>query len=107
MKSIKTAVFLGGLALSGMAAASLELAQEKQCVQCHKMKEDFAGPSFQKIAQARKGERDAVTKMVHIIRQGSDGGTPHWGAARMPGMQERPEVSPAQARTLARWILEQ
>ncbi|ROZ75705.1 c-type cytochrome [Ramlibacter sp. WS9] len=108
MKSIELAAFLGGLVLCSAAAASTELAQAKQCMQCHKVKEAFAGPSFHEIAQARKGQRDAMTKMVVTIRRGSNAtGGPHWGAATMPDMKERPEVSQAEARTLAKWILKQ
>lgn len=108
MKSSKWVALFGGLFLCGAAAASADLAQAKQCMQCHKAKEDFAAPSFHKIALTRKGQRDAVTKMVVTIRRGSDGTAgPHWGTAKMPDMKERPEVSQADATKLAKWILTQ
>lgn len=108
MKTLSGAVLLGCLALSGTALADADLAAKKQCMQCHKLKEDFAAPSFHKIAQARKNQRDAVANMMATIRRGSDGsdGT-HWGKAKMPDMSERPLVSPSEARTLAEWVLKQ
>ena len=108
MRILEMSALLGGLAFSGCALANAELAAAKQCIQCHKAKEDFAGPSFHKIALARKGQRDAESKMVATIRLGSEGsGGPHWGVAKMPDTSERPLVSPAEARQLARWILAQ
>jgi cytochrome c len=108
MRRLPIALLLGSVAFAGQAWASAELATEKQCMQCHKVKEDFAGPSFQKIAQARKGQRDAESRMIAVIRMGSDGsGGPHWGTAKMPDTAERPLISPSEARQLAKWILKQ
>lgn len=108
MRKLPLVALLGVFSVCGSAMASADLAESKQCMQCHKVKEDFAGPSFHKIALTRKGERDSITKMVATIRLGSGGtGSPHWGAAKMPDAKERPEVSPAEARTLAQWILKQ
>jgi cytochrome c len=77
-------------------------------MQCHKVKEDFAGPSFHKIAVARKGEPDAVKRLAATIRKGSaDTGGPHWGKAKMPDQSERPTVSASEATKLAIWVLEQ
>lgn len=108
MKLLMKSAMLGGLLICVPAFASIELATSKQCVQCHKLKEDFAGPSFQKIAAARKKEADAVKRMTATIRQGSAGtGGPHWGKATMPDQTERPLVSEKEAKTLAQWILKQ
>lgn len=95
-------------AFCSVAAANEALAQEKQCMGCHAMKEDGAGPSIQKIAQVWKGRKDAEATMVEIIRQGSGAtGGPHWGKAKMPDQAERPMVSDAEARSIAKWILTQ
>jgi cytochrome c len=109
MRQLASTALLGSLVFfCGTAFASAELAEAKQCMQCHKVKEDFAGPAFHKIAQARKGQRDAISRMTATIRQGSEpAGGPHWGTAKMPNMAERPQVSKAEARKLAQWILKQ
>jgi cytochrome c len=96
---------VGALALSGSAFANEKLVQEKQCLGCHAMKEDGAAPSFHKIAQLWKGRAGAEAKMVATIRQGSEGtGGPHWNKATMPDQSERPLVSEAEARRIAKWI---
>jgi cytochrome c len=108
MKQLVHAALLGSLLAGGSAFASVELANTKQCMQCHKAKEDFAGPSFHKIAVARKGEPDAIKRMTATIRQGSAStGGPHWGEAKMPDQSERPMVSEKEAKALAKWILKQ
>lgn len=85
-----------------------KLAQEKQCMGCHDVKKDGAGPSFEKIAMKWKGNKDAVRTMVKTIRMGSEAaGGPHWGPAKMPNDAERPQVSEAEARQLANWIQNQ
>ena len=90
------------------AFADAKLAQDKQCMGCHDLKKDGAGPSFQKIAVLWKGRKDAEQMLVATIRKGSEGtGGPHWNKATMPDQSERPLVSDAEARRIARWILTQ
>lgn len=99
---------LVAFATQGTAHADAKLAQDKQCMGCHDVKKDGAGPAFQKIATYWKGRKDAEAMMVATIRKGSDGtGGPHWNKATMPNQAERPLVSDAEARKLARWILTQ
>lgn len=110
---IATLCALGALtALPALAADKMplgqKLAQEKQCMGCHDVKKDGAGPSFEKIAIKWKGDKDAVRTMVKTIRMGSEAaGGPHWGAAKMPNDAERPQVSEAEARQIANWIQNQ
>lgn len=95
-------------AFHGAAMADDKLVQEKQCMGCHALAKDGAAPSFQKIARFWKGRQDAEPMMVAIIRQGSAGsGEPHWNKATMPDQGERPLVSDAEARSIAKWILTQ
>ncbi len=90
------------------AFASAELAESKMCMQCHAIKEDGAGPSFQKIAAKWRKEPHPVRAIVAITRQGSGDEKPlHWGKARMPDDSERPQLSEREARAIARWILKQ
>lgn len=96
------------LALPLQVSASEALAAEKQCMQCHKVKEDWAGPSFQRIAQKWKGRKDTVKQLTATIQRGSAATAgPHWGVARMPDGSERPRVSDAEARALIAWIMTQ
>ncbi|HJV72014.1 c-type cytochrome [Ideonella sp.] len=95
-------------AFHGAAMASEKLAQDKQCMGCHAIKEDGAAPSFQKIARFWKGRQDAEASMVATIRRGSAAtGGPHWNKATMPDQAERPLVSEPEAKALAKWILAQ
>lgn len=111
----KTATLFAFAALSVLPALAADkvplgqkLAQDKQCMGCHDVKKDSAGPSFEKIAAKWHGNKDAVRIMVKTIRMGSDAaGGPHWGAAKMPNDSERPQVSEAEARQLANWIQNQ
>lgn len=108
MKMSLVVVFAFALSSPGAAMASQKLAEAKQCFGCHSIKEDGAGPSFQKIAKAWKGRKDAQAVLVKTIRQGSAAaGGPHWNKATMPDQSERPLVSDAEAKRLARWILKQ
>lgn len=92
----------------GIASASEKLAQEKQCMGCHAVSQDGAAPAFQKIARFWKGRKDAEAMMVATIRKGSAAtGGPHWNQATMPDQAERPLVSDAEAKRIAKWILTQ
>lgn len=97
-----------GAALSVPALADQKLAEAKQCFGCHAMATDGAGPAFKKIAVLWRGRKDAEAKLVATIRQGSSAtGGPHWNKATMPDQAERPLVSEAEAKRLAKWIVAQ
>ena len=108
---MKTSLLLGliiAFTATSAAMANEKLAQDKQCFGCHATKPNSAAPPFQKIAQLWKGTKDAETKLVAINRQGSAATTgPHWNKATMPDQSERPLVSEAEARQIAKWILTQ
>ena len=107
-KSTPAVLALALAAALPSAQASAGLAEQKQCVQCHHAGQPRAAPSFQEIAQKYKGQKDGVATMEAVIRRGSRStGGPHWGQATMPDTAERPEVSTAEARTLAKWIASQ
>lgn len=108
---MKTSLVLGlalGMGLHAAAFADQKLAEEKQCFGCHAIKEDGAGPSYQKIAKAWKGRKDAESVLVKTVLKGSSAaGGPHWNKATMPDQAERPRVSDAEAKRLVAWILKQ
>ncbi|WP_238323222.1 c-type cytochrome [Acidovorax sp. JHL-9] len=106
MKTLHLLVVAGLLGMGFSAWANPQLADEKQCMQCHSITKDGAGPAFQKIAVRWKGDRSAEKTLVATIRKGSDGGSGrHWGIAKMPDDSERPLVSEAEAKQLVKWIL--
>lgn len=103
--SVVLAVIVGALT-SGPVVADQQLAEAKQCFGCHDMAKEGAGPPFKKMAAFWKGKPDAERQLIRTIRQGSEGTAgPHWNKATMPNQAERPTVSEAEARRIARWIL--
>jgi cytochrome c len=95
-------VLAGTLAVAP-AFASEKLAQDRGCIECHKIDVDGPqGPSFRKIATLYRGlpAAEVKPKLVHKVRVG---GTEHWGTNVMPPQSYR--VSEAQAKTLVDWCL--
>ena len=108
MKVILVTAMLVALGTSGQALASAKLAEEKQCMQCHAVDKDTIGPSFRTISAIYKRVKNPQARLIEVMRQGSDANLgPHWGKARMPNGSERPLISDAEGKQLARWILSQ
>ena len=80
------------------AQASETLARSKNCLSCHTVDKRVVGPSYKDIAARYKG-KSAEAALVQKIREGGSGS---FGAVPMP---PNPNVSEADARTLAKWIL--
>ncbi len=75
-------------------------------MQCHSIDKDSIGPSFQKIKAIYKKVKNAESKLIDVMRLGSDAHLgPLSGRARMPDATERPPISDREAKQLARWIL--
>jgi cytochrome c len=86
--------------------ADLKFVEAKQCFGCHDMVKEGAAPPFNKIAAFWKGKPEAERQIVSTVRRGSEGtGGPHWNKATMPDQAERPLVSEAEAKRIAKWIL--
>jgi len=77
----------------------LALARARQCLACHQIDEKRVGPPFASIRARFRGDLAAVPYLAQSIRQGGRG---RWGVIPMPS---QPQVSPAEAAQLARWIL--
>ena len=75
--------------------ASLE---RYRCTICHADHETLAGPAFADVAAKYASDRRAVARIARDIRQGVRSGAP-WH------MPPHPEVSPGDARTMARYIM--
>jgi len=77
-----------------------ELVQQLRCYGCHALEETLLGPSYQAISRLHAGRKDI---MVDILAEKIIfGGAGNWGVVPMVPNEH---VTPEQARTIARWIL--
>lgn len=90
-------VFLSGSA--GLVQANYDLLQQKNCFACHYMDKRKYGPHFKEISAKYAKESTAEELMAKKIRAGGAG---VWGEDMMP---PQPQVSDAEARVIARFIL--
>ena len=90
-----------GLASAAPAFAQADVAQKKNCMACHAVDKKVVGPAFKDVAAKYAGQAEAVDKLAVKIVKGSTG---TWGAIPMPA---NPQVSEAEAKQLAAWILSQ
>lgn len=100
MKHLTLAAALVVLAAPG-AQASADLAKAKACMACHTVNSKLVGPSYKDVAAKYAKDAGAEASIVDKIRKGSSG---TWGPVPMPA---NPQVSEADAKTLAKWILSQ
>lgn len=87
------------LAVAMPAAASLDLAKKNACTACHAVDKKLLGPSYQDVAKKYAGQKDAVAALAASIKAGGMG---KWGQVPMPA---QPNLSEADAKALATWIL--
>ena len=100
MKAIRTLSLAVALGLaSGAAMASADLAKAKNCMACHAEAKKLIGPSYKDVAAKYANDKDAVAKLSEKIRKGGVG---VWGQIPMPA---NPQVSEAEAETLAKWVM--
>ena len=96
MKSLLVSI----LALAaGPAFAQADLAQKKNCLACHAADKKLVGPSYKDVAAKYAGQKDAVAMLAEKIQKGGVGA---WGQVPMPA---NPQVTDAEAKQLAGWIL--
>lgn len=76
------------------------LAQQKACLACHAVDRKVVGPSFKDVAKRYKGKAAMVEAMAVKIKKGGAGA---WGTIPMPANN----VSDAEAKMLAQWVLAQ
>ena len=98
MKRVLVALSIG-LCVSGSALASADLAKAKNCLACHAADKKVVGPSYQEVAAKYAKDKDAQGKLAKKLREGGVGA---WGQIPMPA---NPQVSEAEAQTLAKWVL--
>lgn len=84
--------------LAPAAFANQELAQKKNCMNCHALDSKRVGPAYKDVAAKYAQDKDAYKKLAKKIKEGGAGA---WGAMAMPPN----DVTPAEAETLAKWVL--
>lgn len=87
------------LALPLAALSSPELARKNNCVACHATESRLVGPAFLEVADKYRGQPEAPAAVASHIREGGSG---RWGEMAMPA---QPQLSAADAKRLATWIL--
>lgn len=100
MKAFATVVSLAAVVLASTpATADQALATDKKCMTCHAVDKKLVGPSYKEVAAKYAGRPGMVDKLAAKITAGGDGS---FGALKMP---PNPQVSDAEAKKLAAWIL--
>ena len=80
------------------AMAQLDLAKSKNCLACHAVDKKVVGPAYQDVAKKYAGDKNAAATLAKRIK----GGSGVWGPVPMPA---NPQVSDAEAKKLAAWVL--
>lgn len=88
------------LAQNAMAADPAQLAQQKGCLACHSVDKKIVGPAYKDVAKKYAGQAGAADKLAAKIQKGGSGS---WGTVPMPPNN----VTPAEAKELATWVLSQ
>jgi cytochrome c len=99
MKTLLALTAVAGLFAATPAFASAELAKAKNCMACHATDKKLVGPAYKDVAAKYAGQKDAVDKLAQKIIKGGSG---VWGPVPMP---PNANVSEAEAKTLAAWVL--
>lgn len=84
---------------AGSAFATEELFKRSNCMACHAVDQKRVGPSLKEVAAKYKGDGSAARMLAEKIRKGGGG---VWGQMPMP---PQPQVSEADAKVLAEYIL--
>ena len=86
-------------AVCAPAMADQALATAKNCMACHAVDKKLVGPAYKDVAAKYAGDKTAADKLATKIMKGGSG---VWGAVPMP---PNPQVSEAEAKKLAAWVL--
>ena len=99
MKPLPTLLIALALAAAAPAFAQADLAQKKNCMACHAVDKKLVGPAYKDVAVKYAGQKDAADKLAQKIMKGGSG---VWGSVPMPA---NPQVTDAEAKQLAQWVL--
>jgi cytochrome c len=98
-------ITLRWIAVIGLLGAALpvradyDLVVKKNCLACHQLDKRKYGPNFKEVAAKYGDQKNAADVLARKIRRG---GTGVWGQDVMP---PQPQVSAAEARTIAKYVL--
>jgi len=94
------AAFIAALctAVPAQARTPQDMLKQYSCYTCHSNRETKTGPSFVDVAAKYRGNPDAADHVAATMRKGRHG----YGPWHMP---PHPEISRADAMTMARYIL--
>ena len=87
------------LAATAASADALTLAKNNMCLACHAVDKKVVGPAFKDVAAKYATRKDAVEYLTAKIKKGGAG---VWGPIPMPA---QPQLTDAQAKELAQWVL--
>lgn len=87
------------LGTAGPVRADYDLVVKKNCLACHQVDKRKYGPNFKEVAAKYADQKNAADVLAKKIRRG---GTGVWGPDVMPA---QPQVSAAEARVLAKYVL--
>jgi cytochrome c len=99
MKAVVIAAAVALMTVAGVASADEALARKNACLSCHQVAKKVVGPAYKDVAAKYKGDAKAVDHLVNVIKHGGKG---VWGNIPMP---PNPQVSDADAKKLAEWVL--
>ena len=94
-------VVAAGSLLALLAVAAQALATAKNCMACHAVDRKLVGPAYKDVAKKYAADKGAADALATKIQKGGSG---VWGAVPMPA---NPQVSEAEAKKLAAWVLSQ
>lgn len=80
-------------------AEGLALAKKSNCLACHAIDKKVVGPAWKDVAAKYRGDAGAEERLANVIAKGGRG---NWGGMAMPA---NPQVSEADRRSLARFVL--
>ncbi len=92
-------VLAAAVSIAAPVFADQALATSKNCMACHAVDKKLVGPSYKDVAKKYAGQKDAADKLAAKIMKGGSG---VWGAVPMPA---NPQVTEAEAKKLAAWVL--
>jgi len=96
---VRVGAFIFAMTWASAGFASIEMARAKNCTACHSVDKQVLGPAYKQVASKYAGDREAMAKLTKKIREGGAG---NWGQIPMPA---NPQVSEAEAQSLAKWVL--
>ena len=96
---IQWILITGALVATGPVFADFDLVVKKNCLACHQLDKRKYGPNFKEVAAKYADQKKAADYLAKKIRKG---GTGVWGPDVMP---PQPQVSAAEARVLANYVL--